>query len=113
MVSPAKSATGEKFQGHHHRMGQASPSLAPRVTRLFQAKANVASSRAPMPNGTIRKLQDMLLTTTISGSMPACETPGRASKLVVGERHRGCADVLFEVRDLGSAGNWKHDLSSL
>src|SRR5262249_55332140 len=47
-------------------MGQASPSLTPRVTRLFQAKANVASSRAPMPTGTIRRLQDMLLTTTTS-----------------------------------------------
>src|SRR6266404_3003263 len=61
----------ETLQGHHHRMGQVSPSLTPRVTRLCQAKANVASSRAPMPTGTIRKLQDMLLTTTTSGSMPA------------------------------------------
>src|SRR5258708_22939346 len=61
----------ETLQGHHHRMGQVSPSLTPRVTRLCQTKANVASSRAPMPTGTIRKLQDMLLTTTTSGSMPA------------------------------------------
>ena len=44
----------ETLRSHHHRMGQVSSSLAPRVMRLCQAKANVASSRAPMPTGTIR-----------------------------------------------------------
>jgi hypothetical protein len=43
--------------------------MAPRATRLCQVKANSASSSAPMPTGTTRKLQDMLLTTTTSGSI--------------------------------------------
>ncbi len=71
----------ETLQGHHHRMGQVSSSLTPRVTRLCQARANVASSRAPMPTGTIRKLQDMLLTTTTSGSMPAVGETCRSDAL--------------------------------
>ena len=56
---------------HHHRVGQASPLLAPRATRLCQAKANRVRSSAPMPTGTTRKLHDMLLMITTSGSIPA------------------------------------------
>ena len=58
-------------QRHHHLRGQVSPLLAPRATRLCQAKANSVSSSAPMPTGTTKKLHGMLLTTTTSGSIPA------------------------------------------
>src|SRR6516225_10287252 len=39
--------------------------------RLCHANANSARSKAPTPTGMMRKLQDMLLTTTTSGSIPA------------------------------------------
>jgi len=71
---PAMSALSSQCLAHgthHHRVGQVSPLLGPRATRLCQAKANSASSSAPMPTGTTRKLHDMLLATTTNGSIPA------------------------------------------
>ena len=56
---------------HHQLAGHVLPLLAPRATRLCQAKAKSASNKAPMPTGAIRKPQDMSLTTTTNGSIPA------------------------------------------
>jgi hypothetical protein len=60
-----------KTPPHHHRVGQVLPLFAPRATSLCQANANSASSSAPIAIGATRKLHDMSLTTTTSGSIPA------------------------------------------
>jgi hypothetical protein len=56
---------------HHHRVGHVLPLFVPRATSLCQANGNSASSSAPIAIGATRKLHDMSLTTTTSGSIPA------------------------------------------
>ena len=56
---------------HHHVVGHVLLRLVPRATSLCQAKANTASRIAPTPTGATRKVQDMSLTTTTNGSIPA------------------------------------------
>lgn len=56
---------------HHHLAGHLLLLLMPRATSLCHVKANSASNIAPMPTGATKKSQDISLTTTTNGSMPA------------------------------------------
>ena len=72
VISGASSKIVEIASDHyHHLTGQTSLLLAPRATRLCQAKAKSVSNSAPTPTGANRKVQDILFDTTTSGSMPA------------------------------------------
>ena len=82
--SPRQSKARLNRRGcYHQRRGQISPRLGPRATRLCQANANSASISTPTPIGATRKLHDMSLTTTTSGSIPA----GRVKRLRDVHRH--------------------------